>query len=35
MKEDIAMYEKVKADSREAYMPLAEYLEQRRKKKNA
>ena len=32
MKEDIALYEKVKADKNESYMPLAEYLKKRKKK---
>ncbi len=32
MKEDIALYEKVKADKKESYMPLAEYLKKRKKK---
>jgi hypothetical protein len=32
MKEDIALYEKVKADKKENYMPLAEYLKKRKKK---
>ncbi len=32
MKEDIALYEKVKADKKEAYIPLAEYLKKRKKK---
>ena len=31
MKEDIALYEKVKADKNESYMPLAEYLKKERK----
>jgi hypothetical protein len=32
MKEDIALYEKVKADKHENYMPLTEYLKKRKKK---
>jgi hypothetical protein len=32
MKEDIALYEKVKADKKESYMPLTEYLKKRKKK---
>ena len=32
MKEDIALYEKVKADKNESYMPLADYLKKRKKK---
>lgn len=32
MKEDIALYEKVKADKKESYMPLKEYLKKRNKK---
>ncbi len=32
MKEDIALYEKVKSDKNESYMPLAEYLKKRKKK---
>lgn len=32
MKEDIALYEKVKADKKENYIPLAEYLKKRKKK---
>jgi len=32
MKEDIALYEKVKADAKESYMPLTEYLKKRKKK---
>jgi PHD/YefM family antitoxin component YafN of YafNO toxin-antitoxin module len=32
MKEDIALYEKVKTDKKESYMPLAEYLKKRKKK---
>jgi hypothetical protein len=32
MKEDIALYEKVKADKNESYMPLTEYLKKRKKK---
>ena len=32
MKEDIALYEKVKADRKERYMPLTEYLKKRKKK---
>jgi PHD/YefM family antitoxin component YafN of YafNO toxin-antitoxin module len=32
MKEDIALYEKVKADKKEDYMPLAAYLKKRKKK---
>ena len=32
MKEDVALYEKVKADKNETYMPLAEYLKKRKKK---
>ena len=32
MKEDIALYEKVKADKNESYIPLREYLKKRKKK---
>jgi PHD/YefM family antitoxin component YafN of YafNO toxin-antitoxin module len=32
MKEDIALYEKVKADKKENYMPLNDYLKKRKKK---
>lgn len=32
MKEDVALYEKVKTDKNESYMPLAEYLKKRKKK---
>lgn len=32
MKEDIALYEKVKADKKESYMPLADYIKKRKKK---
>jgi hypothetical protein len=32
MKEDIALYKKVKADKSETYIPLDEYLEKRKKK---
>ena len=32
MKEDIALYEKVKADKNESYVPLAAYLKKRKKK---
>jgi PHD/YefM family antitoxin component YafN of YafNO toxin-antitoxin module len=32
MKEDIALYEKVKADKTESYMPLKDYLKKRKKK---
>jgi len=32
MKEDIALYEKVKSDKNERYVPLAEYLKKRKKK---
>jgi len=32
MKEDIALYEKVKADKNESYMPLTDYLKKRKKK---
>ena len=32
MKEDIAMYEKVKADKNESYLPLSDYLNKRKKK---
>ena len=32
MKQDIALYEKVKADKKESYMPLTEYLKKRKKK---
>ena len=32
MKEDIAMYKKVKADKNENYMPLTDYLKKRKKK---
>lgn len=32
MKEDIALYEKVKADNKESYIPLEEYLKKRKKK---
>ena len=32
MKEDIAIYEKVKADKKESYMPLKEYLRKKNRK---
>jgi len=32
MKEDIALYEKVKANKKENYMPLKEYLRKKNKK---
>ena len=32
MKEDIALYKKVKTDKKENYMPLTEYLKKRTKK---
>jgi hypothetical protein len=32
MKEDIALYEKVKADKKETYKPLKNYISMRRKK---
>ena len=32
MKEDIALYKKVKADKHESFMPLNEYLKKRKKK---
>jgi hypothetical protein len=32
MKEDIALYRKIKADKNESYMPLEEYLGKRKKK---
>ena len=32
MKEDIALYKKVKADKNEDYIPLADYLKKRKKK---
>ena len=32
MKEDIALYEKVKADKNESYLPLSDYLKKRKKK---
>ena len=32
MKEDIALYEKVKADKKENYIPLKEYLGKKNKK---
>ena len=32
MKEDIALYRKIKSDKKESYMPLAEYLKKRKKK---
>ena len=32
MKEDIALYRKVKADKKESYMPLKEYLRKKNKK---
>ena len=32
LKEDIAVYEKVKADKKETYMPLKEYIKKRNKK---
>jgi len=32
MKEDIALYEKVKTDKTERYMPLADYIKKRKKK---
>ena len=31
MKEDIALYKKVKADKKENYMPLREYLRKKKK----
>jgi PHD/YefM family antitoxin component YafN of YafNO toxin-antitoxin module len=32
LKEDIALYEKIKADKKENYEPLTEYLKKRKKK---
>jgi hypothetical protein len=32
MKEDIALYRKVKTDQNESYMPLTDYLKKRNKK---
>ena len=32
MKEDIALYKKVKSDKTESYLPLSEYLKKRQKK---
>ena len=32
MKEDVALYKKVKADKNESYMPLEEYLKKRKRK---
>lgn len=32
MKEDVALYEKVKADKKESYIPLKDYLKKRKKK---
>jgi len=32
MKEDIALYEKVKADKKESYLPLADYIKKTKKK---
>jgi len=32
MKEDVALYRKVKADKNESYMPLTDYLKKRKKK---
>ena len=32
MKEDIALYKKVKADKKENYIPLADYLKKRKKR---
>jgi len=32
MKEDIALYKKVKADKNENYMPLTDYIRKRKKK---
>jgi PHD/YefM family antitoxin component YafN of YafNO toxin-antitoxin module len=32
MKEDVALYKKVKADKNESYIPLEEYLKKRKKK---
>jgi hypothetical protein len=32
MKEDIALFEKVKANKKESYMPLKDYLKKRKKK---
>ena len=32
MKEDMAIYEKVKADKNESYIPLADYIRKRKKK---
>jgi hypothetical protein len=32
MKEDIALYEKVKADKKENFIPLKDYLKKRKKK---
>ncbi len=32
LKEDIALYKKVKADKNERYMPLTDYIKKRKKK---
>jgi hypothetical protein len=32
MREDVALYKKVKSDKNESYMPLTEYLRKRKKK---
>jgi PHD/YefM family antitoxin component YafN of YafNO toxin-antitoxin module len=32
MKEDIALYEKIKSDKKETYMPLKKYIKKRNKK---
>jgi hypothetical protein len=32
MKEDVALYKKVKANKNESYMPLEEYLKKRKRK---
>jgi hypothetical protein len=32
LKEDIALYKKVKADKNESYMPLTDYIKKRKKK---
>ncbi len=32
MKEDISLYKKVKADKKESYIPLTDYLNKRKKK---
>ncbi len=32
MKDDIELYKKVKADKKESYMPLEEYLKKRKRK---